>query len=550
MYKGKQITVRDLARETSGLRPYFGDLIAPNRANALFASFTAEKFFIAVSRCQLTEAPGTTHTHPSADSAVVDETMALTAGTDIESLLTTRIFGPLHMNDTRITFTPGQESRLAPEQSSSGYAIPRIHWEDFKPIAPQYSTANDLLKFLTACMNSSSPVLPLWESTVSNFVFSPHRPGMRYTGGGWSVDGCWFCIDKIRRRGVVVLSNAYEPRRDLGMLLLDSEWQSNRRPQPMKVSSQLCAAYAGQYERTPDYALGVFVLRYYIFDKPRTITVLPAGLCLAALAVLLWRAGNARKRLLILAWVILASALLAPLVPVLASRVFCARQRPGIGIRGEGDRLFAENLNPNFCTIEDWPNAQAWGAQASGNTTIPIDALFPPVPVELLAESETRFFERLSCVPMTFSHDANGKVTGLVLNYHGKVFRYDRVSDVAPKAPEPVKPPVIVMLDTNHLDACVGRYELAPGAVSSVGIKLTVWREGAQLLARAQGDGHICMLGEFPLFPESETNFLDKFTGDRFGFIRNNQGQVTAVTHHSTGDTLWWFPDWEAGKAK
>ena len=344
---------------------------------------------------------------------------------------------------------------------------------------------------------------------------------------------------------MVILANAYEPRHDLGILLLESEWQSARRPQPVKVSAELCASHTGQYQRVPDYALGMFVLRHYVFDTPRTVTLLPAGLCLAALAVLLWCVGDTHKRLFILGWVVLAGAVSAPLLPVLSSHIFCARLHPGIGIRSEGERLFAEDSNLNLCSIEDWPSAQAWGQNVH-----PIDVLFPPVPVELLPESETRFFERLSGVPMIFSRDASGKVTGLALHYHGKVFRYDRISDAPPKAPELVKPPVIVKLDTNRLDACVGLYEVASGAVSHVGIKLTVWREGEQLLAQAQGDGRICPLGAFPMFPESETNFLEKLTGDQFRFIKNDQGQVTAVTHQSTGDTPRWFPDWEAKKLK
>jgi hypothetical protein len=405
-----------------------------------------------------------------------------------------------------------------------------------------FSTVNDLLKFLSAC-TTSSHFLPLWDNTVSNFAFTPPRAGMLHTGGGWFVNGCYIGFDKARRRGVVVLANAYEPRPDLGTLLLESEWQSDRRPQSVKVTPELCASYAGQYRRAPDYALGVFVLRHYVFDTPRTVTLLPAGLCLAMLAVLLWRVGNTRKRLLILGWVVLAGAVLAPLLPLLSGRSFCARLQPGIGIRSEGVRLFAENSNPNLCSIEDWPSAQVWRQNVH-----PVDVLFPPVPVELLAETETRFFERLSGVPMIFSRDANGKVTGLDLHYHGNVFRYDRISDAPPKAPVPVTPPVIVKLDTNHLDACAGRYEVAPGAVSRVGLKLTVWREGEQLLAQAQGDGRICSPGVFPIFSESETNFLETLTGDQFRFIKNDQGQVTAVTHHCTGDTLMWYPDWEAKK--
>jgi hypothetical protein len=98
------------------------------------------------------------------------------------------------------------------------------------------------------------------------------------------------------------------------------------------------------------------------------------------------------------------------------------------------------------------------------------------------------------------------------------------------------------------LDACAGRYEVTPGAVSRAGFKLTVWREGEQLLAQAQGDGRLCEPGAFPMYPESETNFLEKLTGDQFRFIKNDEGRVTAVTHHSLGDTLMWFPDWEAKK--
>jgi len=543
-YKGEQITVRQLGRETSGLRPSFADAIAPERADTPFAGFTAGKFFAVVSSNQLTSPPGTTHMHPSVDRGVLNQTMALRAGTDFESLLITRIFGPLQMNDTRITLTPGQESRFAPEHSMSGYAMPRWHLEDFKPLSGLYSTANDLLKFLSAC-TTSSPLLPLWDNTVSNFAFTPPRAGMVHTGGGWFDNGCYIGFDKARRRGVVILANAYEPRQGLGILLLESEWQLDRRPQSVKVSPEICASYAGQYQRAPDYALGMFVLRHYVFDTSRMATVLPAGLCLATLVVLLWRVGDVRKRLLILGWVVLAGAVLAPFLPLLSSRIFCARLHPVIGIRGEGERLFAEDSNPNLCSIEDWPSAQAWGRNVH-----PVDVLFPPVPVELLAESDTRFFERLSGVPMDFSRDASGKVTGLELHYHGKAFRYDRISDAPPNPPLPVTPPVIVTLDTNHLDACAGRYEVTPGAVSRAGFKLTVWREGEQLLAQAQGDGRLCEPGAFPMYPESETNFLEKLTGDQFRFIKNDEGRVTAVTHHSLGDTLMWFPDWEATKLK
>ncbi len=191
----------------------------------------------------------------------------------------------------------------------------RWHGEDFKPLAGLYSAANDLLKLLSACGLNSSYLRPLWDKTVANFAFAPQRAGMLHPGGGWFVNGCCLGFDKARRRGVVVLANSYELRRQLGNLLLESEWQSDRRPQPAKVSSQLRASYAGQYQRSPSFALGMFVIRQYLLDAPRTATLLPAGICLAGLAVLLWRAGTTRKRRFILGWVVLAGALSAPLLP-------------------------------------------------------------------------------------------------------------------------------------------------------------------------------------------------------------------------------------------
>jgi hypothetical protein len=63
----------------------------------------------------------------------------------------------------------------------------------------------------------------------------------------------------------------------------------------------------------------------------------------------------------------------------------------------------------------------------------------PPCAGELLPESEIFFFERLSGMPMTFSRDARGKVTGLTAHYQDNEFSYEKISDQPPKAPEPLK---------------------------------------------------------------------------------------------------------------
>ncbi len=539
-FHGKQITLRQLAKETSGLHPDIEGALDPQRAEAPFEGFTHEKFFALLTNCQLTAAPGTTHMHPSVDREVINQVIAAKAGTNFESVLTARLLGPLGMNDTRLVLSPGQEPRVAFDHSQRGIAMPRWHLDDYPSLAGLYSSANDLIKFLSAAGITSSRLRPLWDKTFTNLSYSPPRDGRLHTGGGWGLNGSYIGFDKARRRGVVILASSYEPRSSLGDLLLDSEWKSDQRPNPVRISNELYPAYAGQYRRSPDFALGWFVLRHYALERPRPATVAPAALCLVILAVLFWRA---RKRWRVLGWVMLAGAVLVPLLPVAAAHIFCAGWQPGIGIRSEGGRLFAESTGRDLCPIEDWARAQTWSRKV-----YPVDILFPQVATELLPESETRFFERVSGVPIIFSRDDRGQVLRLALQYHGQTYTYDRISATPPRAPELLKPPVVVRLDTNQLDACVGRFEVASNATFPTGMKLTVWCEGGQLFVRARGAGKNFLPGAFPLFPVSETNFFDRFTGAEFGFIKSDQGRVTALTHHPTGTTMMWFPGWEAKK--
>jgi hypothetical protein len=98
-------------------------------------------------------------------------------------------------------------------------------------------------------------------------------------------------------------------------------------------------------------------------------------------------------------------------------------------------------------------------------------------------------------------------------------------------------------LDTKLYDACVGQYEFAPDAVFRSGMKLTIRRQGDQLIAQAQGRG--VFRDAFHIYPESETNFLATFNGAQFTFIKNDEGEVTGVIHH-----LEWLPDSEGKKLK
>ena len=275
---------------------------------------------------------------------------------------------------------------------------------------------------------------------------------------GGLTDGfiAFVCFDLTRHRGVVILSNSQDfDVGAIGTLLLEGEWQSDRRPRETEISSAFYDSFVGQYRQ---------------------------------------------------------------------SNVADAPPRPGIGIRREGNRLFV---------------------QATRSKSWPADVLLPPAAVELRPESEDRFFERLSGMPMTFLRDAEGKVTGLTVHYRSNGMFYDKISAEPPQASAPPQPHVAIKLDAKLLDAVVGRYEFAPNTAFPTGAKLTIWREGDQLLGEFRGEN--TLQGAFDIYPESETTFFIELNGVQLTFIKNDKGEAMAVIHHSYRAGV---PDCEGEKLK
>jgi hypothetical protein len=97
----------------------------------------------------------------------------------------------------------------------------------------------------------------------------------------------------------------------------------------------------------------------------------------------------------------------------------------------------------------------------------------------------------------------------------------------APQAPTPHD---IIKLDTKFLDACVGKYEIAPNNVFRIGTKVTISRNGGHLVWQRN-----TVKDALDLYPESETNFFLKKYGSQVTFIKNDKGEVMALIHHLVG---------------
>jgi D-alanyl-D-alanine-carboxypeptidase/D-alanyl-D-alanine-endopeptidase len=261
---GKEITLLHLATHTSAL-PSDADNLSPPHWNNPYAGYTRERLYEFLSRYALPRDPGIKVEYSNLGMGLAAEAIALKAGTNFESLVVDRICNPLKMDSTRIRLTPELRARAAVGHDYFGKSVEDMYFpEPVTGAGAIHSSANDMLKYLSANIGlTPSRLSPLMEKT---HVVQVENQALAWSCSGdiiWHAGGTFGCsafvgFDKKRRRGVVVLSNSmFDPATDLGFLLLNSQWQEDKRPKTVKLNSQACDAFVGNYRINSDYVIGI-----------------------------------------------------------------------------------------------------------------------------------------------------------------------------------------------------------------------------------------------------------------------------------------------------
>jgi CubicO group peptidase (beta-lactamase class C family) len=216
---GKQITLLDLATHYSGL---------PGMASNFHTwDYSQQQMFDFLSHYELTRDPGQKIEYSNYAVGLLGEILGLRAGTDYETLLRTRITGPLQMNHTAIHLTPEMKSDFIP---GHGFGMGKAPGWEIPALAGAggiRSTVNDLLIFLAANMGIiHSPLQPAMKKMLSVRRAADHGSEITL---GWFVqsggvvfhngqtNGYYGFVgfDPHRKVGVVVLSNSAEPIADI-----------------------------------------------------------------------------------------------------------------------------------------------------------------------------------------------------------------------------------------------------------------------------------------------------------------------------------------------
>jgi D-alanyl-D-alanine-carboxypeptidase/D-alanyl-D-alanine-endopeptidase len=281
---GRTITLQDLSTHTSAL-PRLPANLSPKDPSNPYADYSVDQLYQFLASVQLTRDIGSQYEYSNVGGGLLGHVLARRAGMDYETLVRSRITGPLGMTSTGIALTPEMKARFSPGHSPT--LQPTANW-DLPTLAGAgalRSSTNDLLTFLSATLGyTASPLAPAMAS-MTTIRRPTGTPGLEIalgwhilTGNGreiiWHNGGTggyrtFIGYDPKARTGVVVLSNAgtLAGTDDIGRHLLDPRTPLLAQNSPLvtpprthteiPVDPKLLDGYVGRYQFAPAVFLTV-----------------------------------------------------------------------------------------------------------------------------------------------------------------------------------------------------------------------------------------------------------------------------------------------------
>ena len=242
---GKKITLLNLAAQDSGL-PFDGTNMIEKDPRNIFADYTADNLYTFLTGYSLTQDPGAEFRYSNAGIALLGNAIERKVGRDFESLVRERICTPLHMESTCVVVPADLKPRLATGHDDDGNRHPGMVMQVIIPAGGIRSTANDMLKYVSANIGWRPSVLtplmqkmhPIRHPTSLDPIEGSmgatampwydlrayQKPDMDFRGHGGGTAGfsAYAGFDLKRRRGVVVLSNQKTRSTCIGLRILQN----------------------------------------------------------------------------------------------------------------------------------------------------------------------------------------------------------------------------------------------------------------------------------------------------------------------------------------
>lgn len=272
---GRDITLLDLATQSSGL-PGMPANFHPKNPEDPYADYGTPELYEFLAGYTPPRPPGVQYEYSNLGVGLLGQVLARRAGMTFETLLDQRILTPLRMSDTRITLTSDMRRRLAAGHNRDGDEVANWNLDALAGAGAIRSTANDMLKYLAANLDSNSRPLGRALRSAHRTQRPAGTPNMTI-GLNWHVlhldssEIVWhngetagyhsfIGFDPARRVGVVILSNSATSVDDLGFHLVDERSPLHLPPAPPAEVAQdtaLLERYVGGYSLAPGVVISV-----------------------------------------------------------------------------------------------------------------------------------------------------------------------------------------------------------------------------------------------------------------------------------------------------
>lgn len=285
---GKEITLRDLANQVSGL-PRMPGNFKPADMNDPYADYGPAELYAFISGYKLQRDIGAKYEYSNLGVGLLGQALALKAGLSYEEMVRRRVLEPLGMKDSSITLSDSQKARLAEGTNEALKPVKNWNLNALAGAGALRSTARDMLKFLTAAMGTRPTPLraafdlmlaktvptgtPDLEIGLGWHIWKKYGATVVWHNGGTGGYRTWAGYDPGKKAAAVVLCNTSFGVDDLGLHALVAEWPAARLKAPdtrpeITVDEKTLETYVGEYDLTPEMRLEVIKTGAKLFVHP------------------------------------------------------------------------------------------------------------------------------------------------------------------------------------------------------------------------------------------------------------------------------------------
>ena len=274
---GKTITLGNLAMQNSGLPRMPTNFKPADQANP-YADYTVQQMYDFLSNYQLARDPGERFEYSNLGVGLLGHILSRITGQSYEEMERQRVWRPLGMTNTAITFTPWMKSHLAIGHDQQGQVAANWDIPTLAGAGAIRSTTNDMLKFLDANLHPERGALqramafahqeraPADNMSIGLNWIIAHAGSdtIIWHNGGTGGYRTWIGFEPSRKTGVVVMTNSGGTGADdIGFHILNSRLPLMPKPAPVKarteidVRPEILQRYVGRYQLAPNFILEV-----------------------------------------------------------------------------------------------------------------------------------------------------------------------------------------------------------------------------------------------------------------------------------------------------